>query len=131
LRVVFDTNIYISGIFWKGTPRELLRRAIAGDIELLVSKYILEELKTVLWRDFEMGPEDIKEILENIVQVSEVVDVKSSLGVVVDKADNKVLACALDGRAEYLVSGDRHLLDLGTYKKVKVVKASEMMEIIE
>lgn len=130
MRVVFDTNIYISGIFWKGTPRDLLRRTTAGDIDLIVSKYILEEIKTMLWRDFEMRPGDIEEILENIVQVSEIVEVKSKPLVIVDEADNKILACALDGRAEYLVSGDRHLLDLGAYKGVKVIKASKMLEII-
>lgn len=129
MKVVFDANIYISGIFWNGAPRELLRRAIAGGVELLVSKYILEEIKTVLWRDFGMSLGDIKKVLENIVQVSEIVETTSNLDVVVDRADNEILACAIDGGAEYLVSGDRHLLDLGKYKKVKIVKAAEMMGI--
>lgn len=130
MKVVFDTNIYISGIFWKGTPRDLLRHAISGDIDLIVSKDILEEIKTVLWRDFEMQPRDIKDILENIVQISEVVHVKSNLDVTCDRGDNKVLACALDGRADFLVSGDRHLLDLGKYKGVQVIKAARMLKMI-
>lgn len=130
MRTVFDTNIYISGIFWKGIPRNLLRRATAGDMDLLVSKDILEELKTALWRDFDVQPDDINDILDNVVQISEVIEVKSNFTVIDDIDDNKILACAIDGKAKYLVSGDRHLLNLGGYRGVKIIRASEMMKII-
>lgn len=121
----------MTGIFWRGNPRKLIEKAISGEVELFVSKDVLDELETVLRRDFKADERRTNKIINNILKISQLIEVRTSVSAIKrDPADNKVLACAVESESEYLVSGDVHLLDLKGYKGIKIVTASEMLKIL-
>jgi putative PIN family toxin of toxin-antitoxin system len=88
------------------------------------------KIRKVLIRDFNIPMGKVEEYVDIIISNSIVVSSTENLKVIeADETDNRILECAVSGRAEYIVSGDRHLLNLREYKGIKIVKATEMTEI--
>lgn len=123
IKVVLDTNILISSLFWKGPPRSTVDLAIAGKVLSITSPEILEELESVLYEDFPEVPYDrIEEIIRDVLSYSRLtvvdrIDVKGLR----DLKDAKIIACALSGKADYIVTGDKDLLVLKEYKGIKML----------
>jgi putative PIN family toxin of toxin-antitoxin system len=133
LKVVFDTNIYISATLSKGKPYQALELAEEGKFDLYVSSFILREIEDVLGKDripFEDRQIDL--FVGKIMDISE--EVSPSWvpeAIQEDPSDNEIFACALEADAEYIVSGDRHLLKLGKYEGIDVVEVEEILRILE
>lgn len=132
LRIVFDTNIFVSSIFWeRGNPHHLVELAIEGKIEVFTSAEILEELTDVLIRDFEESDESVFAYLAFVLKYAEVVEPAEKVGIVKEDADdNKIIECAIACKADYIVSGDKHLLRLKRYKKTDVISAAELIRLL-
>ena len=130
-RVVFDTNTMISGLFWKGIPRKALDIVRHRKWILLSTKEIEKELIRVLgYPKFSLTAEEILPIMEDYEGYTERIFTVSKLEVIKeDPTDNLFLECAVDGEAKYIVSGNHHLLDLGKYQKIRIIKASEFVEL--
>jgi putative PIN family toxin of toxin-antitoxin system len=130
LRVVLDTNVLISAILFGGNPRQILEKAIRGEIRLCLSEPILEELKGVLQRSkFDYSPEMIQVILTELTGVSDFVNPSKTINVVSeDPGDNRILECAVEAQANYIVTGDFHLLKLSRYRNIEVVNAVAFLE---
>lgn len=130
LRVVLDTNVLISAILFGGKPRQILEKAIRGKIRLCLSEPILEELKGVLQRSkFDYSPEMIQFILTELVGIADLVNPSETLSVVLDDPeDNRILECAVEAKANYIISGDFHLLRLNRYRNIEVVNAFAFLE---
>ncbi len=131
LKVVFDTNIYVSAsMFPGGLPEELLKIAFSGGFLLGVSKEILEELSIVYLKKFHLSREAVNAQIKRILSNSELVEAIEKVTVVrSDKSDNKILECAVAYKADVLVSGDSHLLDIKKYKGIAIVKPAELMNL--
>jgi len=131
LRVVFDTNVYISAtIFPGGIPEELLKLAFAGDILLGVSKEILEELSKVYLRKFHLNSRAVDDQIKRILNNSELVEPSEKLSIIKsDKSDNIVLECAVAFKADIIVSGDSHLLEVKKYKGIEILKPAEFLRM--
>jgi putative PIN family toxin of toxin-antitoxin system len=135
MRFVIDTNLLVSGTLFPGLPRQLLEAAQAGEFELCTSNILLAELHGVLGRakfgkrlaHVGLTPENIVRDLRRLAVVVTPVNV---LRVVpTDPDDDHVLAAALAGAADLIVSGDRRdLLPLGRYQGIAIVTAREAME---
>jgi hypothetical protein len=130
LRVVLDTNVLISAILFGGKPRQILEKAIRGEIRLCLSEPILEELKGVLQRSkFDYTPEMIQFILTELMGIADFVNPSETLNVVLeDPEDNRVLECAVEAKANYIISGDLHLLKLSKYRNIEVLNAAAFLE---
>ena len=130
IRVVLDTNILISAILFGGKPRQILEKAIRGEIRLCISEPILEELKGVLRRSkFDYSPETIQVILTELMGISDFVNPSKTIRVVSeDSEDNRILECAVEAEANYIVTGDFHLLKLSRYRNIGVVNAVVFLE---
>ncbi|MFH1361401.1 MAG: putative toxin-antitoxin system toxin component, PIN family [bacterium] len=127
--VVLDTNIYISAILFGGKPREIINLARAKKIELLISEYILWEIREVLRNKFNVPDSRLNTIEHDILFVAKLVKVTTSIRIIrAHPADNAILACAVDGGAKNIVSGDKHLLSLGEYGDIKIVSPSRFLE---
>ena len=130
LRVVLDTNVLISAILFGGKPRQILEKAIRGEIRLCLSEPILEELKGVLQRSkFDYSPETIQFILTELMGIADFVNPSETLNVVLeDPEDNRVLECAVEAKANYIISGDFHLLKLSRYLNIEVLNVAAFLE---
>ena len=138
LRVVLDTNIIISGsIASSGGPHEALKAWRLGEIILLVSDVIVSEVVEVLGRPFfrdrrRITSRDIAEIRRTLGTDAVLVSPQAHLEVIEDDPDDdRILECAVEGGADYLVSGDHHLLDLGRYRGIRIVTAREFVAILK
>ncbi len=126
LRVVLNTNVLISAILFGGKPRQILEKAISGEIQLCISESVLEELKGVLRRPkFSYSPEAVQVILAELINISDFTNPLKRLHVVSeDPEDDRILECAVEARADYIISGDIHLLKLGGYRNIKILNPS-------
>lgn len=122
-RVVFDTNVLISGYLWKGSARSALEKIRTGDFTLLVSQDTVNELIRVLAYDkFDLTPQEIQPIVRDLINISEFVEVKTEVQAIkADPTDDIFLALAIDGNADAIVSGDHHLLDLMEYEEIPIM----------
>ena len=127
-RIVLDTNVIISGL-WSGPPRKIVDNWQEGKVQVIVSQEILTEYLAVLER-FNLPTEIQEDFLLLFVESEKTVFVKPSHPVVVikeDPADNKFLSCALEGKADYIVSGDHHLLQLSHYSSIPIITPREFV----
>src|SRR3989344_8733805 len=131
IRLVLDTNIIISSVFWRGNPYEVIRRGILGEYQLVISAEILGEVIDKLRNKFQFPEESIQELIDILMTYCHVVETINKFDVVRDKKDNKIIECAFDGKADYIVTGDSDLLELKEFRGIKIVKAKEFLEEIE
>lgn len=128
IRAVLDTNIIISSVFWKGNPYEVVRRGILGEYQLVTSAEILDEVADKLRVKFKFQEESIQELVDILLTHCQIVEPTAKFDVVRDKSDNKVIECAFDCKADYIVTGDPDLLELKEFRGIKIVTAKEFLE---
>ncbi len=128
-KVVFDTNVLISATLWDNSvAQKFLFKCIRENIQIFSSQEIIEEYKRILERDFGYNEPEIGEILERVFQFIILVIPCEKVNVVKeDSADNKIIECALESRAEYILSYDKHLLKLKEYQGIKIIKPEEAL----
>lgn len=127
---MLDTNTVISGQFWQGSPRRVLELVKAGRYQSLTSTEIEKEFIRVLaYPKFGLSPPEILPIVADYRAYSKKVNVSSKVEAVKhDLTDNIFLACAVDGNADYIISGDHHLLDLGSFQEIPIVTSKEFLQ---
>ena len=127
LRVVLDTNVLVSALFWDGNARVVQRRCGVGLLRSITSLDILEELDRVLEFKFGLPDDRRRKYLRSIAMTSEVVSIVGELKVIEDDPpDDRVLETAIVGRADAIVTGDKHLLALGSYEGIKILRAGDL-----
>ncbi len=130
MKVVIDTNVFISGVFFSGPPYKILEAWRDGKVQLVVSREILQEYQRVLGT---LGQEfpgvDASGILELLTVKSELTAAPAlPEAVCVDPDDDKFLACALASKVKHIISGDKHLLKVSGYRGVEVVKPRKFID---
>jgi putative PIN family toxin of toxin-antitoxin system len=131
LRVVFDTNIYISAFVIPGRNAEkAFLGAIKGEFELYTSVAILTELARKLEEKFGWEKQRIAQLITFIAEVAVILKTTPRLEVLSDEPDNRILECASGAQVDLLVSGDKHLLELQRYENFKIVKLSTFLSVL-
>lgn len=134
IKAVLDTNILVSLLFKKGLAKEFFKLMEKGSVEFYSSEEILGELARVLTYPkieevFKKAGIDKTTTLESLIEILKVVNPKVKIGAIKrDLLDNKVLECALEAGAKYVVSGDKHLLELKKFRKTEILTAREFLE---
>ncbi len=132
LKVVFDTNIFISAFVIPGSKAEkAYRHAIKGIFVLYTSVFILTETARKLREKFGWGEKRIIRLLKFIAKVATVVKTKPFLHLLADEPDNRILECALDVKADLIITGDKHLLALGECEGMKIIRLANFLDLIE
>lgn len=127
-RVVFDTNILVSALVFPGGQGEAaLRRIIEQTDQLVLSRPIVDELLDALARKFARDAEELAHVAVFVTELAVIVAPKRRLRVVKDDPDNRILECAVAGRAQVIVTGDRALLALKLYEKVRILSLREYL----
>jgi putative PIN family toxin of toxin-antitoxin system len=133
MKIVLDTNVFISGIFWKGFPYQIIKLAEEDRIEIYTTFEILQELFGVLERRkfdelFEEGRTSRQEVFQKVVGL-----VKTCLSTIKvnlikeDPPDNNVLSCAISCGASFIVSGDKHLLKLTAFQGIPILTPRQFL----
>ncbi|MCL2288744.1 MAG: putative toxin-antitoxin system toxin component, PIN family [Candidatus Bathyarchaeota archaeon] len=133
VRVVFDTNVLIRAMLSKGKPYVLFRKAVSKDFVLVISDLILKEFEGVMRRSkFGFTEKELSEITHSLMQTAEQVAVVSKFKIVMrDFKDDMVLETAYDGGADFIVSGDDHLLSLDSFRGISIVSVNQMLTYLE
>jgi putative PIN family toxin of toxin-antitoxin system len=122
MRVVIDTNVYISALMFGGLPGELLDLAFAGEFMPVTSPVLLDELEEKLRFKFGVEDADVERIRGRLERIAEIVSTMPSLAII--RADPD------DDRADMIVTGDRHLLKLGAFEGTSIITVRQFMDRI-
>jgi putative PIN family toxin of toxin-antitoxin system len=125
MRVVFDANVLVSAlVFPDGRADAAVRRIIEGKDDLVLSTDILREVLSVLARKFGRDKEELSRVAVILSEMGEVVEPTTRLKVFRDDPDNRILECAVAGKATAIVTGDKAMLALGEYTGVRLISLS-------
>lgn len=131
MKVVFDTNIFISAfVIPGGKAEEVYLHVLKGDFDLHSSVAILTETAQKLREKFAWPEKQIVRLLKAISKVATVIKTRPHLHILPDEPDNRILECALEAKADFIVSGDKHLLSLKHFQNIKIISLSNFLEIL-
>ena len=127
-RATADSNIWVSGLNWYGKPHELLNLARDGKIELAISDAILDEFSRILHDKLEWSDDRLNSMRAEVATFTKRVSSTETLDVVkADPGDNRILECAVAAGSDVIVTGDAHLLQLGAYRGIKIMKVADFL----
>jgi len=128
-QVVLDTNVTISAFFWRGYSRTVYDLVCEGKMTLLSSIKIEAELIRVLaYPKFGLIPAEILPIVNNLRRHTHFIEERSKIDVIKeDPTDNIFLECTLDGKADYIISGGHHLIDMSNYKGIQILEPKDFL----
>ena len=127
-RATADSNIWVSGLNWYGKPHELLNLARDGTIELAISDAILDEFSRILHDKLEWSDDRLNSMRAEVATFTKRVSSPETLDVVkADPDDNRILECAVAAGSDVIVTGDAHLLQLGAYRGIKIMKVADFL----
>jgi putative PIN family toxin of toxin-antitoxin system len=128
LTAIFDTNILFSATGWRGNPFQCVERARAGEFGVFTCPELMEELAEKLGTRLHFSADQVAETLADYLGFLKVIQIPKTLTAVCrDPDDNMVLECALAGHAQYIVSGDKDLLELKEFRGIRIVRAAEFL----
>jgi putative PIN family toxin of toxin-antitoxin system len=130
IRVVLDTNVLVSGFLFGGTPGKLLDLWKTRTIRLIMSRVMLDEfLRVLAYPKLRLSEEEIHYLLYvEVLPHVEMVKVRPGpILIPMDPSDDMFLHCAVAAGAKYIISGDRHLLQLKSYKRIKILSPAEFL----
>ena len=126
MKIVIDTNVVASAVFFGGRPRELLEKLLLGEVTAFVSREIVEEYRETMLRLQEKYPaRPVTVPLTQIVTACRLIEPTTAVHVCRDPDDDKFINCAVDSKSLYIVSGDHDLLAVGTFQDVEVVTVAD------
>ena len=130
IRIVIDTNVVASAIFFGGRPAELLRMLIRHELSAVATEEIIDEYQATihyLLNKYEGHPLQLS--IVPIFSTMEIIPATTKIEVCRDPDDNKFVSCAIDGHCCYVVSGDKDLLSVGQYDNIKIITAAEFLKL--
>lgn len=136
LKIVLDTNVWISALIWGGKPVAIVEAAEQGMVDIFVSKSVIAEISQVLsypkiekvYNSQLTRQQLMGQILKNVKFVEATVKLKV---IKEHPADDKIIECAVSAKADYIVSGDKHLLNVLFYQKTQILSVNEFIKLIE
>ncbi|MCB9102522.1 MAG: putative toxin-antitoxin system toxin component, PIN family [Anaerolineales bacterium] len=135
---MLDTNVIVSALLSsKGAPAQIIRHWEAGEFTVITSQTLITELKQTLTyprvrKYLSLPSEDIEKFIEHLMIVAIIVDPQLTLRVIdQDQDDDRIVECAVAGKATYIVSGDSHLLDLGEYGEITILSPKNFLTVLQ
>ena len=129
MKIVVDTNVFISGIFFSGNPDRILRAIHDGQFDAFCSPDIVSEYHTVFYRMLSKGIGEVdQKQLDELLEKLTTVDPSTSIQVCRDPDDDKFIECAVEAKALYIVGGDKDLLSVEEYDGVEIITAADFCE---
>ena len=137
IRVVLDANLYVSALLKsRSKPAQILQLVYERKVQLLLSSKILSEVKTVLLypklqKLHQRSEEQVDDLLRKLAKIAVLTPGELALDVVhSDPTDNKYVECAIEGDADFIVSGDRHLTDLKDFRGINILSPTAFLNVL-
>lgn len=133
---MLDTNVLIAATFWTGAPQRLLLAAEEQRIIVVLSEHLLQEYRETLETPHIQNKVRKKGLLLRLTEaqirtISDIIEERTAVDVVVeDPDDNRVLACALDGGATHIVTRDKDLLRIGSWRGIRIMTPEEFLKLL-
>jgi len=128
MRVVFDSNILIAALLFPvGRAEEAVARILDGSDDLLISRPIINEVLSVLASKFSRDKEELSRVAVLLGEMGQIVQPSGRLSVLKDEPDNRILECAVEGKAEGIVTGDKAMLALGNYEGMRLFSLADYL----
>ena len=129
LRVVVDTNVYISAIFWGGKPRHVIDLGRDGKIQIFTSEDIEQEILDTLMTKFGLNSEEAGRVMADFSTFTKPIRISRRNNVVKDDPDDdKFIECAMECDAEFIISGDKHLLSMKKYEGIDIINVATFLK---
>ena len=128
MRITLDTNFLVSATQWDySVAHKLLLKLIRQNAQFFTTKDVLQEFSDVLERDFQYTADEATNIIEKVMAFATLIKTTSSINAVKeDPDDNKILECAMDSGSQYILTYDKHLLNLKEYQGIKIIKPEQL-----
>ena len=129
MRIVLDTNVFISALLFGGVPQEILDLVSEGEVQLVISPSLFSELKEVLEEKFQFSRERTDRHLVDLWAVAHIAIPRKRVRVFTgkDEPDNRVLECAIQGRVDAIVTGDRKILRRKIYQRISILTPAQFL----
>lgn len=129
MKIVFDTNVLISATLWDySVSHKLLIKLIKKEIQIFSTLEILQEYKDAVMRDFHYSEDKVNEIIAKLSNFLNIVKPEIKFDIIKDDPDdNKILECAIASNSEYILSYDKHLLNLKGFQEIKIIKPEDLI----
>ena len=129
MKVVIDTNVVVSALFFGGRPRRVMEAVLDGLVGMVATPEMLQEYLELFERMAAKGKEPLDGVdLGTILSGTEVIDPVSRVSICRDSDDDKFIGCAIDAGASFIVTGDRDILDLDSYEGIEMIAAAEFCD---
>lgn len=135
VHIVVDTNVYVSGLLWTGLPHDLLSAAEKGQLTLVATPAIIEEVREVLARPkfaarMSTLTTPVDELMASFLGIVQIIQEPKVVRIVrADPDDDKFIACAVAARVRWLISGDTHLLSMKQYRNIRIVTPQQFWAV--
>ncbi len=131
MKLVLDSNVIISALLFGGKPRLVFDLVLSGKIDLAISEPILEEIQEVLLRPkFKLSKSFVKEFIKELEEIAKIVEPKRKLKVVKsDPDDDMIIECAIEAKANYIISGNKHLFELKSFEGIIILTPAEFIQM--
>lgn len=137
LKIILDTNVFVSALINPhGKPAQILNYVFENKLRLFLSPPIIEELEQVLnypklVKRHGLEEEEVKEFVSSLLSINSLVKEEQTIKAIpCDPSDDKFLSCAINAKADCIISGDEHLLNLDEYAGIRVVTPAQFLEIM-
>ena len=138
LKIVLDSNVFVSALINpRGKPAQILNYVFESKVRLFTSPSIIEELERVLSypklvKRHGLEKQELKKFVSDLLSILSLVEGNKAIEVIAeDPADNNYLSCAVDAKADFIVSGDIHLLNLREYEGIQIITPAQFLEMLE
>jgi len=138
LKIVLDTNVFVSALINpRGKPAQILNYVFESKVRLFTSPSIIEELERVLSypklvKRHGLEKQELKKFVSDLLSILSLVEGKKAIELIAENpADNNYLSCAVDAKADFIVSGDIHLLNLREYEGIQIITPAQFLEMLE
>ena len=138
MKIVLDTNVWLSGIFWDREASKIIEKAGKKDIQIIISEDILSEIINVLNRESKFQKYlfnlrlSIEDILRTALSISTLIETKNKLDIIkADPKDNIILEAGLDAKGDYIISYDDHLINMIEFNRIKILTPTEFLKLIK
>ncbi len=129
MKIVLDTNVLISGIFWGGHPKKILEMVVKGTVKLYATESIVKEYFRIIEKIGKKKPSIVNEWKMLLLDLLNIIEATEEIAICRDKYDDMFIECAVACGAKYIVSGDEDLLVLEKYREIQIITPKKYLEI--